>query len=498
MNNLAELILERADRRAGARFGDVDDVMSLGDAVELARRATGQLQSAGIGVGHRAALIGETSTSYLLAWMTLQLAGVEAALINPSLPDELLGDMVADLDVDAVIWCERRPAKMLAPTSVHLDASKLSRGFFYIDDRPLSEEAVSLGGASRRSEDVAGYMHTSGTTGKPKFCTQSHRYFLELGRFVADSMALSSADTVFAPLPMFHINPMGYGVVGGLTGGADVLATRRFSARRFWKTVKDEGVTVAFLHSPPVAVLNRATDENDAAGHRLRAVFLADEEFLNKFAVPMGFSAYGSTESGGLCHIWPWRLGDRCTHPEGMSRFGGAPRRDVEWDLTDDGEILVRARRPHILSSGYRTASGTTALTDENGWFHTGDLGRRDENGHLVFIERKADSIRVKGEYVPIAFVEEAFAAIDEVQELALWRRDSDLVDQEPILYVVASDNIPDDKIREVSQSLPRFMRPVAVVRVDALPRNEGVGKINRRRLETIDPLEVVELNQKR
>lgn len=498
MNNLAELILERADRRATARFGDVDDVMSLGDAVALARRASGQLQSAGIGVGHRAALIGETSTSYLLAWMTLQLAGVEAALINPSLPDELLADMVADVDVDAVIWCERRPTKMLAPTSVHLDASKLSRGFFYIDGRRLPEESVgvSLAGASRRSEDVAGYMHTSGTTGKPKFCTQSHRYFLELGRFVADSMALSSADTVFAPLPMFHINPMGYGVVGGLTGGADVLAASRFSARGFWKTVKDEGVTVAFLHSPPVAVLNRATDENDAAGHRLRAVFLADEEFLNKFAVPMGFSAYGSTEAGGLCHIWPWRLGDRCTHPEGMSRFGGAPRRDVEWDLKDDGEILVRARRPHILSSGYRTASGTADLTDDNGWFHTGDRGRRDENGHLVFIERKADSIRVKGEYVPIAFVEEAFAAIDEVQELALWRRDSELVDHEPILYVVASSDIPDDKIREVSQSLPRFMRPVAVVRVDALPRNEGVGKINRRRLETIEPLEVVELDQ--
>jgi len=496
VNNLAELILERADRRASARFGDVDHTMSLGEAVALARRATGQLQSAGIGVGHCAALIGETSTSYLLAWMTLQLAGVEAALINPSLPDELLASMVADLNVDAVIWCERPPSKQLAPTSVHLDASKLSRGFFCIDDKPLPLEDESLAGTSRGSEDVSGYMHTSGTTGKPKFCTQSHRYFLELGRFIADSMALSCADTVFAPLPMFHINPMGYGVVGGLTGGADVLATRRFSASGFWKTVKDNGVTVAFLHSPPVAVLNRATDANDAAGHRLRAVFLADEEFLNKFAVPMGFSGYGSTEAAGLCHIWPWRLGDRCKHPEGMSRFGGAPRRDVEWDLTEDGEILVRAQRPHILSSGYRTASGTADLTDENGWFHTGDLGRRDEHGHLVFIERKADSIRVKGEYVPIAFVEEAFAAIAEVEELALWRRDSDLVDQEPILYVVAPNDIPDGKIREVSQSLPRFMRPAAVVRVDALPRNEGVGKINRRLLETLEPLEVVELNR--
>ena len=62
MNNLAELILERAERRPAARFGDVDDAMSLGDAVALARRATGQLRGAGIEAGHRAALIGETST----------------------------------------------------------------------------------------------------------------------------------------------------------------------------------------------------------------------------------------------------------------------------------------------------------------------------------------------------------------------------------------------------------------------------------------------------
>ena len=110
-------------------------------------------------------------------------------------------------------------------------------------------------------------MHTSGTTGPPKFCAQSHHYFLSLGRFIADSMAISPGDTVFAPLSMFHINPLGYGFMGGLTGGAEVLGTKRFSASRFWPTVRETGSTVVFLHGPPVAILNKATRSEDAAGH---------------------------------------------------------------------------------------------------------------------------------------------------------------------------------------------------------------------------------------
>ena len=176
------------------------------------------------------------------------------------------------------------------------------------------------------------------------------------------------------------------------------------------------------------------------------------------FRVPVAYSGYGSTEAGGLTHIWPWRAGDRCLHPEGMSRYGGASRPDIDWDLSQDGEILLRGRGPHVLASGYRTAGGLVPLTDGEGWFHSGDLGRRDEEGNLVFIERLADSIRVKGEYLPIAFVEETFGQIEGLEELALWRQDSELVDHVPVLYVVAPHGIPRD--REPSKGLAPLHAP--------------------------------------
>jgi len=113
------------------------------------------------------------------------------------------------------------------------------------------------------------------------------------------------ADTVLAPLPMFHINPLGYGVVGALTAQSGLLAMPRFSARQFWPTVLASGATVLMLHAPPVEILKRATTSADAAGHRVRAVFYADEEFLVRFGVPLGLSRMG--HRAAMPHIEYWR-----------------------------------------------------------------------------------------------------------------------------------------------------------------------------------------------
>ena len=342
--------------------------------------------------------------------------------------------------------------------------------------------------------DTAGWMHTSGTTGVPKFCEQTHEYFLRLGRFIADSLCLSEADTVLAPLPMFHINPLGYGVVGGLTGGADVLGVERFSASGFWPMVRDTGATVLILHAPPVEILKRATTAADAAGHWVSRVFFADPDFLETFGVPLGFSAYGSTEAGGLCHIWAWRRGERPDLPEGMSRYGGRSRHEVEWRVGGDGEIAVRADRPGVLFEGYRRTDGLVQPFDEDGWFATGDLGRIDDAGNLVFIERRSESIRVKGEFVPIGYVEQRFAAVEGLDDVAVWRRNSELVDDEMVLYLTGG-TIPTEAIHAVSQELPAFMRPAAAVRVPEIPRDTGVGKVRRRLLTETLVLERADLH---
>ncbi|HUZ70894.1 MAG TPA: AMP-binding protein [Candidatus Saccharimonadales bacterium] len=490
-DNLVQLFLAAATLRPDARFGMASEPWTLVRSVETSGRAAAAFRQPGLQAGDRVALIGHTSMSYLLAWMALHMLGVEVALINPVYPAELLTKMLAELEPQAVVWSGRSPDHATAPTVTHLDASDLAAGRLRVGGDVVQIAALSgvAQGARRRPLDIAGYMHTSGTTGTPKFCAQTHSYFLRLGRFVADSLCLSPADTVVAPLPMFHINPLGYGVIGALTAQADVLTVPRFSASQFWPTVLATHATVLVLHAPPVEILKRATTAEDAAGHRVRAVFYADDEFLNRFAVPLGLSCYGSTEAAGLTHTWAWRRGEATSIPEGMARYGGRARPDVAWSVDAEGEILVRGDRPGVLFSGYRRGATLENPLDADGWFHTGDLGRVDERGNLIFIERRSDSIRVRGEYVPIAFVEQRFADIESVHEAAVWRRESGLVDDEIVLFIVG-DRLPLEDIRRVAGALPSFMRPTSVARIAAMPRDGGVGKLRRRLLASVVPLE--------
>ena len=487
--NLAELLVGRARQSPDLRFGVAGNDVGLADAVALANRVTQAVSADGVQRGACAMLVGTTSTSYLVAWAAAQLAGVEVALVNPTYPATLLADMAADLRPDLVLWTGVPCAPSVAPQARHFDLAEIGLGRIVIDgqDTALPPAAADLPGLDARPGDIASYMHTSGTSGVPKFCAQSHEYMLRLGRFIADSMSLTRDNVVYAPLPMFHINPLGYGVVASLTAGASVLAAERFSASGFWPDVIQNRATAAILHAPPVAILQKATTPADAAGHRLRIVFAGDPEFLERFDIPQGVTAYGSTEAAGLSHSWMCRPGDRDAPPEGPTRRAGRARYDVECRLSGEGEILLRDRLGRALFSGYRRAGVVRPALDEDGWFHTGDLGRLDEWGSLVFVERISESIRAKGEYVPIEFVEQQLKALPELGDFAIWRRSAALADHEVVLYVAGgqgTETMPLDGIREAVSALPAFMRPAAVISVDALPRDSGVGKVQRRRLE--------------
>ena len=501
--NLAELLIGRARWSPDLRFGVAGSDIRLAAAVELAARTARVLAGTGLARGTCAMVIGTTSTNYLAAWAALQLAGVESALVNPTYPTDLLRDMAANLKPDAVLWLGREPDRDVAPHVAHYDLTSVDSGSIRLDGEdiplpgpagPSAQPDWELPGLDAEPGDITSYMHTSGTSGPPKFCAQSHEYMLRLGRFIADTMSFTRFDVVFAPLPMFHINPLGYGVVASLLAGASVLGAERFSASQFWPTVVANQVTAAVLHLPPVAILKKATNPADAKGHRLRVVFTGDPEFLELFEVPQGVAAYGSTEAGGLCHATICRPQDRDAPPEGMMRRAGRARYDVEWRLADDGEILVKDKgQGRALFSGYRRAGVITAALDAEGWFHTGDLGRADEWGSLIFIERLSESIRVKGEYVPIGYVEQQLLKVDGLGDFALWRRSAALGEQEVVLYVTWPSGTPSEalgQIRDAVAPLPPFMRPAAVSRIAAIPRDSGVGKVQRRLLEEAHVLE--------
>jgi carnitine-CoA ligase len=482
--NLAQLITGAVRRSPQARFGTDMASLPLVEALPLAQGLARRIGASGLRRGSTVAFIGATSEHYLILWMAAQLVGLRTALINPHYPQELLRDMLLDLRPDAVATFD---SQFIAPTDDawrQIDASRAWAG-----ELAISGEATPHGdgdpadwGLACEGGDIASFMHTSGTSGRPKFCAQSHTYFIRLGRFIADSMGYTWRDVVFAPMPMFHINPLGYGVVAGLTAGASVYGTQRFSAAEFWPTVKRIGATAAVLHGTPLKLLLKDTTQADSAGHVLRCVFFASEEFVRRFDVPMGITLYGSTEAGGLCHLWQLRPGDVEPVHEGPTQYAGRARFDVEAMVSDEGEILVRQRSAHTLFSGYLRDGALDPAVDDQGWFHTGDRGRLDQYGNLVFIERLSEAIRVNGEYVPIDYVERKLETEAGLSEFALWSRPDDISGQRVVLFVTdPAFNLA--RTQAVIATLPKIMRPVEILRIAALPRDTGVNKVQRRRL---------------
>ena len=494
--NVAELIATAASRRPDTSVGMVGDTIPIASAYQQALDAARTIRDAGVQAGDAVVLLGANSNEWLIAWMALQITGARTALMNPALPDDLLATVVAPLRPAAAICTDPgRNVDGLAARVVDLSSpGQLSRPEVAGGAQDTDASGGGFGGFGLADSDISAYMLTSGTSGPPKLVAQSHAYFLSLGRYVADELGVTCRDTVLTTLPLFHINPLGYAVLSALTANANWLVADRFSASGFWPTVRDNNVTITVLHGPPLEILKRRTTPDDARGHSLRSVLYADPEFLDRFRIPIGLSVYGSTEGGGLSAVHRWRAGDRPGSAEKATYYGGAARPGFMNSIGDDGEIVVTAARAGLLGSGYVAADGSLTPLAPEGHFHTGDRGYLDEHGGLTFVARQSESIRVKGEFVPINYVEDHFRdSLAGIRDLAIWKRSSDLADDEIVLYF-EGEHVSADDVRAASSGLPAFMRPAQIVRLHTLPRDTAVGKTRRRELAGAEAIERAEL----
>ncbi|MFC9357623.1 AMP-binding protein [Rhodococcus sp. NPDC057014] len=392
IDNLPRLLLDRASIRPDLMVGVLDDQISLQRALELAAGGAADLRARNLSADDRVAIVAENSTDYVLAWLSCLLAGVPAALVDPTYPREPLACMLDVLDPTMVIsdspetasFAGSRPA---IATSVFRTAARRDPGY--------------APGVDSEEQSTASFMLASRSFGGiPKFCAQSHGYFLRLGRAVSEALTLNEHDRSLTALPLSQIDSLGCGVVGALTAGADALIARPFAARTFWSAVTDQEITALTLDESQLSNLARTATTEEVAGHRVRTMFPADAQFMRRFGIARAVSGYGSTEAAGASHLRSWHLGHDT--PADAHRRVGPGRGDIEWQLTDSGEILVREAVPGSLCTGYFTFPGLSASVDQNGWFHTGDHGRLDKDGGLVVVGHGAESLDIATHWSPI------------------------------------------------------------------------------------------------
>jgi crotonobetaine/carnitine-CoA ligase len=331
-------------------------------------------------------------------------------------------------------------------------------------------------------------MYTSGTTGPSKGVQVTHAHQLLYARDWARSVDFGADDVLFGPLPLFHALARTLGVVPTLLFGAHMAVEERFSASRFWARARAADATIVHGIFGMVPILLGQPPAADDRGHRIRTFYIGPSKLTAPFRERFGVhlvEVFGATETGIVT----------CT-PYGEHREGSCGRvNDASWELriVDDrdapvpageiGEMVVRPREPWGIMTGYWGRPDATVEAFRNLWFHTGDFGRRDEDGYVFFVDRKKDAIRRRGENISSFEVETSVNAHPSVLESAAIAVPSELTEDDVKICVVVQPGAhldPGDLIRFLDDRLPYFAVPRYVEVLPELPKtpNEKVRKV--------------------
>lgn len=484
---VADVLRARAEKTPDATFVHFDgtDVTYAG-MVDRAERAAGALASLGMVPGDRVATVLPNSLELLDVWMGAAVGGFVLVPVNTGLKGEGLRYVLEHSDSKVVIT--DGPLVDTLAAAVPADAGprvRLTRGVADGEGRTAADVLAAGSPVSGGAGDPAGLatiLYTSGTTGLPKGVMNGHRPYRTAGvEFTKQFLRIGTDDVLYTTLPLFHVNAQMLSVMGSIVSGRPLIVSPRFSASRFFDEIREHRATVFNYIGAMLTMLHKQPAREDDAQNTLRLAVgaAAPKELWRAFETRYGLDIleiYGLTETACFClgsppeQIEPGKLGKAVSwaevdvqHEDGSRAADGEP-----------GEIVVRPKEEDTLFRGYLKNEEATAKSMRDGWFLTGDRGRRDDDGYFVFLDRMKDVIRRRGENISSYEVERAANLHETVAESAVVGVPSDLGEEEVMIVVVPREGATIDPaaIREhCAERLARFMVPRYVLVVESLPK---------------------------
>ncbi len=408
-------VLPETAKIYGIEAGEITYRTILSEASSLAD----EYRAAGFGAGQRVGILLENRPSFFRHWFALNSLGVSMVPINPDLRSAELEYLVAHSEIVAAIVLPSRQEDIVRAA----DAGGRTVAVFGPDDR-----VPSIGPAPRTASKLdrdteCALLYTSGTTGRPKGCVLTNTYFLNSGTWYLTAGGIIQLglgkERMLTPLPLFHMNAMATSTMTMLMSGGCLIVLDRFHPKTWWDSVKESRATIVhYLGVMPPMLMGAPASDADKK-HDVKFGFGAgiDRRLHTPFEERFGFpliEAWAMTETGGGVVISdnhePRRTGKSCfgrPGPESEVRVVDDEGRDVGPDL--NGELLVR-RAGHDPKHGffreYLKDPQATAEAWDGGWFHTGDVVRRDADGYFYFVDRKKNVIRRSGENIAAVEVE--------------------------------------------------------------------------------------------
>jgi crotonobetaine/carnitine-CoA ligase len=501
MTVLSRKLAERA-RLDGSSVALISDegTMTWGELASLSFRLSAHLRSRGVRKGDHVTLLCGNRPAYLVCWFAVANLGAVAVTVNTGLVGDSL-HYVLRQSGSSFLLVENSLHSTMAKEIVSMESGCGILRFDGENDlrgllETQAEDAVYEGSGS----DPLTIVYTSGTTGLPKGVLNCHQAYLESGRRLVEALQITAADRIMIVLPLFHANPQVYAVMSALETGCALIIRPKFSASRIFDEARMFDATMFTYVGTILAMVAARIPDGDRNHNVTRCVGGGcSPEVWKKMQDGFGIAPhelYGMSETAGWasCNsVEDYRIGS-C----------GKVRDDMELAIVDDkdnivahgqvGEIVLRPRQPFRLLVGYWDNPEAMLEASRNFWFHTGDVGRFDEDGFLYFLGRSKEIIRKGGENISPAQLEGAILQFDKVEDAAVVAMPDPIFGDEIKACVVSRSRFTVAELHaHLGTRVPGFMLPRYLQFVDEIPRTE-TEKIKRKPLQDNDR-EVIDSN---
>lgn len=426
----------------------------------------------------------------LKAWFGVNHLGAVSVAINTAYRGHLLEHVIANSGAGVAICHEDLVDRLLelgnlgdlrvvitSQGRVTQDGKAFAgRGIRLLPFKALSGDPASVTVPELAPWDEQSICYTSGTTGPSKGVQSSYLHLHSMGWNCTEGV--TPEDRYLINLPLFHVGGTLF-TMGALARGASIAVMGRFDTATFFDVCRRLGTTQCLLLGAMAGFLMRSPPGPGDRDHHMRRVMVIPlSEDPSVMSARFGFEVvtlFNMSEISApiVSDINPTALGS-C----GRLRPGYEARlvddNDCEVPVGQPGELMLRADCPWTLFHGYYRMPEATARAWRNGWFHTGDMFRRDEDGNFYFVDRVKDAIRRRGENISSFEVEAEILAHPAVLETAVVGVPGEFGEQEVLAIVVpragAELDLP-ELIGFLTARLPYFMVPRYLRLVAELPK---------------------------
>jgi acyl-CoA synthetase (AMP-forming)/AMP-acid ligase II len=501
IDTLGQLIRANAQRAPGAAclVSAAGDLLTWQQLLAQLERTHTALRALGFGANDRIALVLANGPTFAVAFLTLA-ACAACAPLNPAYgADEFifcLGDLKVQALIvsgDAVASASDAAARLGIPV-LELEPDGCAPGLFSLKDHsPAGEGATGV----VTSDSVALFLHTSGTTSRPKLVPLRHRNLIASARNMVEALQLSDADRCLNLMPLFHIHGLVGGLLAPLAAGGSVVCPPSFRPGDFFRwlsTTRPSWYTaVPTMHR---AIVADAIGQDDII-RRCPLRFIRSSsaplptrlfnELGRIFHVPV-LEAYSMTEAAHQMTSNPLTPGMQKPGTVGLPvgpEVGLLDESGRPVSAGEPGEVVIRG--PTVMS-GYEANPKANAEAFVNGWFRTGDQGRFDSDGYLVLTGRLKEQINRGGEKVSPLEIDQVLLRHPDVSEVATFGFPHPTLGEE-----IAAAVVPRTQCNVAPAQLQAFLRehlapfkiPRRILILAQMPKGP-TGKIQRRQLGKI------------